>query len=142
MCERVTSDDPFFYIVYCPNKHITQRMCDKVVDGCLAGLKLILHWFFTNKMIESIFTVLYADENLLEFNEGSVNIIFFCNKMVILNIDVDNINLDNNFDEDHPDSIILIRLLVSLMVEHKNLFLIATKIKKCVIKQLIINLMH
>ena len=31
--------------------------------------------------------------------------------MDIHNIDLNNINLDNNFDEDEPDSIILIRLL-------------------------------
>ena len=29
----------------------------------------------------------------------------------ILNFDLNNINLDNNFDEDDPDTIILIRLL-------------------------------
>ena len=31
--------------------------------------------------------------------------------MGIVNIDINNINLDNNFDEDDPDTIILIRLL-------------------------------
>ena len=31
--------------------------------------------------------------------------------MGILNIDLNNINLDNNFDEDDPDTIILIRIL-------------------------------
>ena len=31
--------------------------------------------------------------------------------MDIHNIDLNNINVDNNFDEDEPDSIILIRLL-------------------------------
>ena len=31
--------------------------------------------------------------------------------MDILNADLNNINLDNNFDEDDPDTIILIRLL-------------------------------
>ena len=31
--------------------------------------------------------------------------------MCILNIDINNINLDDNFDEDDPDPIILIRLL-------------------------------
>ena len=31
--------------------------------------------------------------------------------MGILNIDLNNINLDNNFDEDYLDTIILIRLL-------------------------------
>ena len=33
--------------------------------------------------------------------------------MVILNIDLNNINLDNNFNEDDPDTIIIIRLLAS-----------------------------
>ena len=32
--------------------------------------------------------------------------------MDILNIDLNNINLDNNFDEDDPDTIILARRLV------------------------------
>ena len=31
--------------------------------------------------------------------------------MGIVNIDLNNINLDNNFDEDDPETIILIRLL-------------------------------
>ena len=31
--------------------------------------------------------------------------------MSILNIDLDNINFDNNFDEDDLDTIILVRLL-------------------------------
>ena len=31
--------------------------------------------------------------------------------MSVLNIDLKKVNLDNNFDEDDPDTIILIRLL-------------------------------
>ena len=54
---------------------------------------------------------MYADENILYFNEGSDDVIFNCNGMGILNIDLNNINLDNNFDEDDPDTIIFIRLL-------------------------------
>ena len=38
---------------------------------------------------------------------------YFCNEIGILNIDIININLDNNFDEDDPDTIILIRLFAS-----------------------------
>ena len=49
---------------------------------------------------------------LLYFNEDSGNIIFACNGMGILNIDLNNINLDDtNYDEDDPDTIILVRLL-------------------------------
>ena len=76
----------------------------------LAILKLIPHWFVTSKTIKKLFTALYADENILYFNEDSNNVVFNCNEMGILNIDLNNINLDNNFDEDDPDTIILIRL--------------------------------
>ena len=55
---------------------------------------------------------MYADENLLYFNEDSINVIFNCNGIGILNIDLNNINLaDSNYEEDDPDTIILIRLL-------------------------------
>ena len=37
--------------------------------------------------------------------EDSGNVVFSCNEMGILNIDLNNINLDNNFDEDDPDSV-------------------------------------
>ena len=49
-----------------------------------------------------------ADENILYFNEDSGNVVSSCNEMSILNTDVTNINLGNNFDEDDPNTIILI----------------------------------
>ena len=58
--------------------------------------------------LKKCFTSLYADENILYFNEGSGDAIFNCNRIGIVN----NINLDNNFDEEDPDTILLIRLLV------------------------------
>ena len=54
---------------------------------------------------------MYANENILYFNVDSGNVVFNCNGTVILNIDLNNINLDNNFDEDDPDTVILIKLL-------------------------------
>ena len=48
-----------------------------------------------------------VDENILYFNEESANVVFSCNEIVILTIDLKNINLDNKFDEDDPDTIIL-----------------------------------
>ena len=47
-------------------------------------------------MIKKLYTDLYADENILYFNEDAGNVVFYCNKMGTLNIDVNNINLDNN----------------------------------------------
>ena len=63
-------------------------------------------------MIEELFTVLYADENILYFNEDSRNFTFCCNKMGILSVNLDNINLDDtNYEEDDSDTVILVRLL-------------------------------
>ena len=54
---------------------------------------------------------MYADENILYFNEDSGNVVFSCNEMGIFNVDLNNSNLDNNIDEDDPDTVIHIRLL-------------------------------
>ena len=62
-------------------------------------------------MIKKLYTVLYADENILYFNKDSGNAVFSCHEMSILNIDLININLNNNFDEDDPDTVFLTRLL-------------------------------
>ena len=97
-----------FFIVYHPDKHKTQRMCYEAVDDSLEALKHILVGLVQVKRLK---TSLYADENILYFNEDSGNVAFSCNEMVILNIDLDNINLDNNFDEVDPDIIIFISLL-------------------------------
>ena len=51
---------------------------------------------------------MYVDENILYFNEESANVVFSCNEIVTLTIDLNNINLDNKFDEDDPDTIILV----------------------------------
>ena len=110
MCDRVVFEDSFF-VVYCSDKYITQKMCDEGIDDSLTTLKLIPDWFITIKLIKNLLTVLFADENILCFNEDSGNAVFICNGMGILNIGINNINLDNNFDEDDPDTIILIRLL-------------------------------
>ena len=82
-------------------------MCDKAVDYCLAALKFVPNWFVTTKMTKELFTTLYADKII----RYSTNVGFSCNKMSILNIDLNNINLENTFDEDDPKTIILIRTL-------------------------------
>ena len=87
-------------------------MCDKAVDVCLAALKFVSDWFVTSKMIKILFTALHADENILYINEDSGNVVFICNGMGILNIDLNNINLgDTNYDKDDPGTIIHVRLL-------------------------------
>ena len=53
-----------------------------------------------------------VDDSILFFNEDSGDAIFSCNKMDILSIDLNNINLDDtNYDEDDRETIIHVRLL-------------------------------
>ena len=87
-------------------------MCDEAVDDSLAALKVVPDWFATSKMIKKHYTALYPDDNIFYFKEDSGNVIFSCNKMVILNIDLNDINLDDtNYNEDDGVTIIHIRLL-------------------------------
>ena len=74
-------------------------------------MKLIPDWFVTSKMIKKLFTALYEDKNILYFNEDFGDAVFNYNEMGTVNIDLNNINLDDNFDEEDPKNIILIRLL-------------------------------
>ena len=71
-------------------------MCDEAVDDSLAPLKRIFNWFVTTKMIKKLFSALQADENVLQFSEDSGNIVFNCNGIGILNIELNNINIANN----------------------------------------------
>ena len=87
MYDRAVSENPFL-IVYCPGKYKTQRMCDKAVDDSLVALKLIPDCFVTSKIIKKLYTALYADENILYFNENSGNVVFSCNEnLIFMNCD-------------------------------------------------------
>ena len=59
---------------------------------------------------------MYADENILYFNEDSGNVVFSCNEMGVLNI-----NLDNSFDEDDPDTIIIINRLLAWHIKFEKM---------------------
>ena len=94
-----------FKLKYCHHRYKTQEMCNEV-------LKFASDWFATSKMIERLLNALYVDDNVLYFHEDSGNVIFSCNKMGVLSIDLNNINLDDtNYDEGFPQTIIYMRLL-------------------------------
>ena len=62
-------------------------------------------------MVKKFFTALYADKNILYFDEDSGNVVFNSNDMGILNIDLDNLNLDHNFDKDYLGTNIYVKVL-------------------------------
>ena len=62
-------------------------------------------------MIKKIYTALYADDGLLFLDEDYGVVTFCSHEMGILVVNLDNINLDSNFNKDDPDTaIIFIRL--------------------------------
>ena len=110
MCDTVISNGPSL-VVYCPDNYKSQIMCEEAVYNCVAALKLVPDCFLLSEIIKKLFTALYADENILYFNEGSCDTLFNCSGMGILNIDLNKINLNDNFDQDDPDTNFVIRLL-------------------------------
>ena len=42
---NIVFSEDFFMVICYLDRHKTQRMCDKAVDGCLAALKFIFDWF-------------------------------------------------------------------------------------------------
>ena len=80
MCEKMVSEDPF-NLKYCHDRCKTQKMCDKAADGFLPALGFVADWFVTSKMIKKLFTALYADDNILHFNEDSGDPVFSCNEI-------------------------------------------------------------
>ena len=92
--------------------NIILNKCVTKLYGCLTALNIVPDWPVTSKMIWKLFTALYADKNILYFNDDSSNATFCCNEMDILSVNLDNINFDDtNYEKDDPDTIIPIRLL-------------------------------
>ena len=58
-------------------------MFDKAVDHSLGALKLVRDWFVTSKIIKQLFTALYTDLNILNYNDDSTNVVFSFNEMGI-----------------------------------------------------------
>ena len=75
-----------FLIVYCPDKHETQNICDKAVDDCLAVLKFIPNWFVTNKTIIKSFIYCFVRRRWFplfwwRFDKDDPNTVIFINRL-------------------------------------------------------------
>ena len=54
-------------------------MCDEAVHDHLATLKFIPDWFVTSKTLENFYDALFADVDILFFNEHFNKVTFFAN---------------------------------------------------------------
>ena len=103
MCNRAIFEDAFMLIYY----------TDEAVDNCLAAFKPITVWFVTSKMLENIDNVLHSNDEILFYKYDFDKVIFIAFQRHILSAELDKINLDNDndFDEDDPDTVIHVILL-------------------------------
>ena len=62
-------------------------------------------------MIKNLYTASYADDVLLFLDENSGDTTFCFDEMGILSVNLNDINFNNNFNEDDPDTVILFRRL-------------------------------
>ena len=60
-------------------------MCDKAVDDFLPTLNAP-NWFVRNKMIKKLYNTIFADNNILLFDEGFDNFTFSSDEMDILTL--------------------------------------------------------
>ena len=109
MRNKVNSEDPVL-IVCCSYKYNTQRMCDELVDECLAALKFIPDWFVTSKVLENLimlYTLMMIYSSIMKILIKSYLLLH------IVTVDLDKVNLDNNnnFEEDDSDTNIHVGLL-------------------------------
>ena len=81
MYDSVVFED-LFLIRVVPDQYKTQQMCDKAVNDCLAGMKLVPDLFATSQMI--LFTTLYTGENILFLMKIMVMWYFLAMKWVFL----------------------------------------------------------
>ena len=86
-------------------------MCNEAVDVCLLALQFVSDWFVINKMTKKLDDALFDNDDIELINKNSNNVTPFGNEIVIITVDLDKKNPDDdNFDEDHPEITIHVRL--------------------------------
>ena len=111
MCDKAVSKNTFL-LKYCLDRYKSQETFDKAIDDFTTALKFAPHWSVASKMIKKLHNAFFTDDDILFFHKDSGNVAFFSNKMSILHINLNNINLDDgNFDEDDLEIIIHVGLM-------------------------------
>ena len=111
MSDKGVSGKPFM-LNYCLNRYKSQEMCDKAVDAFLTTSKFVPNWPFTKKMLENPDYVVFSNDEIDLDDTDSDFVTFYSDGMGLADIDLSNINLnDDNFDEDDPINIFVVRTI-------------------------------
>ena len=71
-------------VKYCFDRYKTQEMHDKAVDNFLSTHKVFPDWFVTSRMFKNLSNALFADDNILFFDEDSGSVTFSVDEWVFL----------------------------------------------------------
>ena len=71
-------------------------MCNKAADNFLTALKFISDWFVTSKILKNFDNSLYANDDILSYNENFDQVTFIVNQRHILAADLDKISLGDD----------------------------------------------
>ena len=113
MYDKFVIKEPFL-LKCCSDRYKIQEVCDKAVDAYLLTLKFVPDWFDTKKMLEKLDNSAFSNGDRFFHDVDSSFITFLSDDMGFNTIDLNSINLDdgdNNFDEEYPETIILVRLM-------------------------------
>ena len=101
-------------------------MCNKAVETCLSALKFVSHWIVTKKLLQKLDNIVSSNDDI-DLNDidafmwHDIELVKLFRDDVRLNtIYLYNIKLDgDNFDEDDPTNIVLVRLIAQYNWKNK-----------------------
>ena len=100
MCDKAVLKDSFM-LKHFLDTNKTKKICDKAVNDFLPVF--VSNWFVRSKMIKKLHNSLFAENDILVFDEDSRNVTFSGDEVGIPSVDINNINLDDvNFDKNDP----------------------------------------
>ena len=105
VCERI------YMLKYCQDRYKTHKLCEKAVDACLSALKFVVDWFVTPKMLGDLGNTVFFNGDIDLGNVDLGILKLFNEDMDFVNVNLDNVCLDDDFDDDNLDTIYLVKLL-------------------------------
>ena len=95
---------------YCQDRYKTHKMCEEAVDACLPALKFVVNWFVTPKMLEDLGSTVFFNGDI-DLGNVDLGILTLLNDgMDFVNVNLNNVCLDDDFNDDDLDTICLVKL--------------------------------
>ena len=85
-------------------------MCEEAVDACLPAMKFVVNWFVTPKMLEDLGSTVFFNSDIDRGNVDLGILTLLNDGMDFVNVNLNNVCLDDDFNDDDLDTICLVKL--------------------------------